>query len=97
MPTSNSYHIDLIESLQDPEEAAAYLEAVLEDGDVQYLYLALKNVLQAQIKASDGSQLLKWQKVTQTLSQPHLDLPILLDVMEALGFKVSVACKNTVA
>jgi DNA-binding phage protein len=33
MPTYKSYHLYLIESLKDPAEATAYLDAVLEDGD----------------------------------------------------------------
>lgn len=33
MPTSRSYQSYLVESLKDPQEAAAYLDAVLQDGD----------------------------------------------------------------
>ncbi len=42
MPTSKSYHLYLIEALKDPQEAAAYWEAVLEDGD--YLCLLAKSL-----------------------------------------------------
>lgn len=38
----------LIESLKDPKEAAAYLEAAIEDGDQAVLMLALRQVAQAQ-------------------------------------------------
>ena len=48
MPTHKSYHSYLIESLKDPLEAAAYLDAVLEDGDCDHILLALKNVAEAQ-------------------------------------------------
>jgi probable addiction module antidote protein len=37
----------LIESLKDPEEAAGYLNAALEDGDITVFLLALNNVIQA--------------------------------------------------
>lgn len=48
METFKSYHSYLIESLKDPLEAAAYLDAVLEDGDFEHILLALKNVAEAQ-------------------------------------------------
>lgn len=38
----------LIEQLKDPAEAAAYLEAVIEEGDQAALMLALRQVAQAQ-------------------------------------------------
>jgi probable addiction module antidote protein len=41
------YEDTLIESLRDPEEAAACLEAALEDGDQAVLMLALRQVAQA--------------------------------------------------
>jgi hypothetical protein len=37
MLTHKSYHSSLIEALKDPEEAAAYLEVVLEDGDLKHI------------------------------------------------------------
>ncbi len=38
----------LLERLKDPDEAAGYLEAVIEDGDQAALMLALRQVAQAQ-------------------------------------------------
>jgi len=43
MPTSKSYHSYLIESLKDLIEAAAYLNTILEDGDLEHIALALRN------------------------------------------------------
>jgi len=37
----------LLESLQDPAEAAAYLDAALEDEDIQVFLLALRDVAEA--------------------------------------------------
>lgn len=37
----------LFETLQDPEEAAAYLQAALDDEDERVFLLALRNVLEA--------------------------------------------------
>ena len=42
-----SYHEDLIESLRDPIERAAYINAALEDGDKKVLLKALRNVAEA--------------------------------------------------
>jgi len=42
------YESWLIAQLKDPAEAAAYLEAVLEDGDQAAIMLALRQVAQAQ-------------------------------------------------
>jgi DNA-binding phage protein len=55
MLTYKSYHSYLIESLKDPVEAAAYLDAVLEDDDLEHLLLALKNVAEARRYLMDDS------------------------------------------
>lgn len=47
MATIN-YQDYLIKSLEDPEEAAGYLNAALEGGDIHVFLLALKNVIEAQ-------------------------------------------------
>lgn len=47
MTKSVSYQDYLIESLKDPAEAAGYLNAALEEGDVKAFLLALQNVVQA--------------------------------------------------
>lgn len=47
-PPSVPYEPRLIASLKDPREAAAYLEAAIEDGDQGVLMLALRHVAQAQ-------------------------------------------------
>lgn len=47
MIKSRDYEEYLIESLKDPEEAAGYLNAVIEDGDPKVFLLALKHVQQA--------------------------------------------------
>jgi len=48
MAKSIKYQDYLIESLKNPEEAAGYLNAALEDGDISVFLLALQNVIQAQ-------------------------------------------------
>ena len=43
-----SHHDFLLESLRDPEEAAAYLDAVAEDGSLRDILKAIRNVVDAQ-------------------------------------------------
>lgn len=62
MPTTRSYQSYLIESLKDPQEAAAYLDAVLEDGSVEEVRLALRNITEAQILVLGNAQLVAHRK-----------------------------------
>ncbi len=48
MKKSISYQDYLLDSLSDPEEAAGYLNAALDGGDIQIFLVALYNVIQAQ-------------------------------------------------
>jgi DNA-binding phage protein len=47
MTQRTEYQQDLIEALKNPEEAAAYLNAALEEGDRETFLLALRNVTEA--------------------------------------------------
>lgn len=47
MAKAASYQKDLIESLKDPCEAAAYLNAAIEEGDRAVFLLAIRNVAEA--------------------------------------------------
>ncbi len=48
MITTISHHDFLMEFLRDPKEALAYLNAVSAHGNVRYLLVALRNVVEAQ-------------------------------------------------
>ena len=43
-----SHHDYLMKHLTNPAEAAAYLNAIAEDGDIKFLLKALRNVVEAQ-------------------------------------------------
>ena len=47
MATSRKYQDSLVETLRDPKEAAAYLDAALEAGDRAVFLLAIRNVIDA--------------------------------------------------
>lgn len=93
MPTSRSYRSYLIESLKDPQEAAAYLDAVLDDGSFEEVRLALTNVVEAQILMSEDTQLISHLRaIYETLSQQNqLDFSTLLKILSELGFRISIA------
>jgi DNA-binding phage protein len=59
MPTK-PYHPYLIESLKDPEEAAAYLDVVLAEGDPEQILLALKNLAEA--RREFGSEIISYSQ-----------------------------------
>ena len=48
MVKTESYKGNLLEALKDPETAAEYLTACLDDGDVDVFLLALRDVVEAQ-------------------------------------------------
>ncbi|MDX2096801.1 MAG: transcriptional regulator [Leptolyngbyaceae cyanobacterium bins.59] len=97
MPTSRDYHSYLIESLKDPQEAAAYLEAVLEDGTSDELHLALKNVAEAQIATMNDHQITNHQEIIRHISeQSELNISSLLKTLDEMGFKLTITPKQPV-
>ncbi|TVP61261.1 MAG: transcriptional regulator [Nodularia sp. (in: Bacteria)] len=99
MPTSDSYQDYLIESLQDPEEAAAYIEAILEaeNPETGLLTSALKDVIDAQLKMNNLSApaKLKWEELNQMLLKSGgAEIYSLVGLLDALGFKLEVREKS---
>ncbi len=99
MPTSDSYQDYLIESLQDPEEAAAYIEAILEveNPETELLTSALKDVIDAQLRINHLSAQanLKWEELNQMLLKSGgAEIYSLLGLLDALGFKLEVREKS---
>ncbi len=102
MPTHKPYHSYLIESLKDPAEAAAYLDAVLEDNDFEHFLLALKNVAEARrtLVASSHypestSELLQpesaWETCYQLLIQGKMPgFLAIAALLRELGLKLSI-------
>ena len=97
MPTYKSYHSYLIESLKDPLEAAAYLDAVLEDGDFEHILLALKNVAEAQQDITNNSKNknLNLDINPQLLpKQQPSELMTIAKLLNQLGLKLSVTVRE---
>lgn len=86
MPTTKSYYSYLIESLKDPTEAAAYLNATLEEGDTELLLLAIKNVAEAN-NSTTNSHLAQLNKAESS------ELHKLGTLLDAMGLKLTIAVK----
>ena len=87
------YEDTLIESLRDPEEAAAYLEAALADGDQGVLMLALRQVAKAHggVAAIARKSKLTREATYRMLSESgNPALRSLTAVLAATGLQLSV-------
>ena len=92
--TSRSYHEYLIESLQNPRSAAAYLETFLEDGTEEEILLALSHVAEAQMMAIDRSQ---DSPQPEPMTPTNLNLISFSTVLDNLGLKLSITPKEQAA
>ncbi len=93
MAKSIDYHNDLIEPLKEPSEAAGYLNAALDDGDIDGFLEALRNVVEAQggitklsQKTSKGRNSL-YKSISST-GNPYLRNTN--EILHTLGFHLSV-------
>ncbi len=64
MKPARTYHEGLIEDLKDPKEAAAYLNAALQEGDRQGFLTALRNVMEARGGVSTVARKAKINRVS---------------------------------
>jgi DNA-binding phage protein len=98
MPTSDSYHDYLIESLRkEPELAAAFITATLEEDDPEpeLLQMALSNVAEAlgeQNKMTPEQAKYHQEKLNEILSQRGNEaIYDLVNWLDALGLKLTVS------
>lgn len=94
-PTSDSYREYLIESLKDPEEAAGYIGAILEEKDPEPALLrnAIGKVIEAKIRMNALSELGKerHEKLNKMLSESGAsEIYSFVELLEALGFKLEI-------
>ncbi len=97
-PTSDSYHDYLISSLKDPEESAAYIEAILEEKDPEpeLFRRVLSNVVEAlgELNMSPEEAKLHQEKLEELIAKPGIyAIYSLGDWLQALGLKLSVTVK----
>jgi len=91
--TSRNYQDSLIRRLSDPKEAAAYLDAALEDGDRAVFLLAIRNVIEAlggmtKIARHTGLNRENLYRVLSEQGNPELNS--LEKLLKALGLRLAV-------
>lgn len=99
MPTSRSYQAFLIESLKNSEEAAGYIEVMLEEGSDEPLLLrnALHNVVEAcasMNKLSESAQQ-HHEKLDKMLTESGgAEIYTLVKLLDELGFRVAICAQE---
>ena len=96
---SRPYREGLLEDLKDPEEAAAYLTAALEDGSPDVFLLALRNVAEAHGMKSvaEGAQLNRVSMYRMLSETGNPQFSSLSAVLQQLGLRLAVQVGDTVA
>lgn len=94
--TMTDYRETLLKDLENPKEAAAYLNAALEQGEEEYFLVALRNVAEARggLRRISGKARLNRQSLYRTLSKAgNPELKSLGNILDALGMKLAVEPK----
>jgi len=92
-PPSVSHEAWLVERLKDPAEAAAYIEAAIEDGDQPALMMALRHIAQAQggiAKLARKSKLTREATYRMLSASGNPELRSLTAILDAAGLRLSV-------
>lgn len=92
---AKDYREVLYETLRDPNEAAEYLNAAIEDGDEKVFLLALRDIVEARGVASVATKAnLNRENAYRMLSeQGNPRLSSLWSLLDSLGLKLSVESK----
>ncbi len=99
MPTSDNWLNALIESLQNPERAAGYIEAVLseKEPEPELLRSALKDVIDARRQSDNLSEKTRqhYEKLDKMLSETGgAEIYSLIEFLDGLGFRMAIALKD---
>jgi len=100
MAPMTEYQKDLIEALKDPMEAAAYLNAALEEGDKDAFLLALRNIAEANggMKAVAEKAHLNRESLYRTLSsRGNPEIRTLFNLLHGVGLRLSVTPEQVTA
>jgi probable addiction module antidote protein len=96
-PRDKSYEDSLLQSLQDPAEAAAYIDAVLETGDRAALLLALRQVASAHGMAEVARRAELGEKTLfkSLAEEGNPTLATLTSVLHAVGLRLTVTPQHS--
>lgn len=96
---TTTYQEDLIKALKDPREAAAYLNAAMEEGDRELFLLALRNVAEAHggMAAISEKAKLNRESMYRMLSKKgNPEIKSILTLLHSMGLKMSIEPKMKV-
>lgn len=88
------YHDSLIKALKDPQEAAEYLNAVLEEKDEEMFLVALRNVAEARgglSKLSSSAKLNRANLYKILSRQGNPEIQTLAQILHNFGLRLAVA------
>jgi probable addiction module antidote protein len=95
MQPAKKYHDSLIKALKDPSEAAEYINAAIEEDDLDTLLLALRDVADAQgmsvISRRAKLNRVSLYKMLSHRGNPHLES--VMHLLHAAGLKLSVGVR----
>ena len=95
--TTMTYQEDLIKSLKDPREAAAYLNAAMEEDDQAVFMLAFRNVAEANggMASVAAKARLNRENLYRMLSKKgNPEIKSILRLLRSMGLKLSVEPKG---
>ena len=96
--TSRPYKPELLKALQDPIEAAEYLNAALEEDMNELFLLALRNVAEAygMTRLAEDTQLNRESMYRMLSEKGNPQFTSLISILRQIGLKLSVQAKESV-
>lgn len=96
--SSRPYRPELLNALKDPEEAAEYLNAALEEDSNELFLLALRNVAEAHgmKRLAEDAQLNRESMYRMLSAQGNPQFASLCAILKPLGLKLSIQVKPAV-
>jgi probable addiction module antidote protein len=94
-----TYQEDLIESLKDIREAAAYLNAAMEEGDRALFLLALRNVAEAQggmAAVAEKAQLNRENLYRMLSKKGNPEIKSIVNLLNSMGLRLTVEPRRKV-
>lgn len=90
---TGDYHAEHIQWLKYPENAAGYLNAVIEEGDKEALLLALRNIAEAEggmAVVADKAHLKRESLYRMLSARGNPALSNLLSILHGMGLKMTI-------
>ena len=94
--TSTSYHEGLIKDLADPEEAAAYLNAALEENSQEVFLMALRDIADAKglAQLSKKTHLNRVSLYRMLSGKGNPELASLATILKTVGLRLAVEVRE---